>query len=193
VESVILALHGFRSSAQSEKIRMLSACLTAKGRQDALIAPDLPPSPAEAMTLCDRLLAAALAAGKKITLMGSSLGGYYATCLAERHDLRAILINPAVLEGLNPERWLGWQPYLHQPQRGFEFTPRHVEELRALHVATLTPEHYWLLLETGDTVLDYRDAAAHYAGCRQQVFPGGHHGFSRFAEVLPEILAFAGL
>ncbi|MDR1647665.1 MAG: alpha/beta fold hydrolase [Zoogloeaceae bacterium] len=193
MESVILALHGFRSSAQSEKIRILAACLTAKGKQEALIAPDLPPSPADVMVLCARLLADPLAAGKKVTLMGSSLGGYYATFLAERYDLQAVLLNPAVPECLSPKRWLGWQPYLHQPERGFEFTSRHLEELRALHVATPTPERYWLLLETGDTVLDYRDAAARYAGCRQQVFPGGHHGFSRFAEVLPGILAFAGL
>lgn len=125
--------------------------------------------------------------------MGSSLGGYYAAWLAERHGVRAVLVNPAVEAPRLLEGMLGPQTNLYTGER-YELTPLHLEELRALEVAAITrPERYLLLVTTGDEVLDYRRAVEKYAGCRSIVVPGSDHGFGDFGDYLEEVLAFAGV
>ena len=124
-------------------------------------------------------------------MVGSSLGGYYATWLAERHGLRAVLVNPAVVAPLALESFVGMQDNLYTGER-FEFTPQHLDELRTLEVAAITrPERYWLLAETGDEVLDYRHAALKYSGARQTLLDGGNHGFSRWNDYLDAVIDFA--
>ena len=185
----ILYLHGFRSSPASWKIRLLSGHLAAAGLGERLICPDLSHIPSVAIAQAEALINAA---EDPLTLIGSSLGGYYATWLAEKHDLRAVLINPAVLAPLSLTEHLGMQTNLHTGE-SFEFTAAHIDELRALEVAQITPAHYFLLVETGDEVLDYREAVTRYAGCRQIVLEGGDHSFTRFPEFVPQILEFCGL
>jgi len=185
----ILYLHGFRSSPASWKIRLLGEHLAAAGLGERLACPALSHVPSVAVAQAEALIGAA---DGPLTLVGSSLGGYYATWLAEKHDLRAVLINPAVLAPLSLSEHLGTQSNLYTGET-FEFTAAHVDELRAMEVAQITPARYLLLLETGDEVLDYRQAVARYAGCRQMVCPGGDHSFTRFPEFLPQILEFCGL
>jgi predicted esterase YcpF (UPF0227 family) len=127
------------------------------------------------------------------TVVGSSLGGYYATHLAETFGLRAALINPAVVAHISLERYLGPQRWLYSGET-FDFTRQHIDELRAIHHERLTrPERYWLLVEEGDETLDYRHAVTRYAGARQTVLRGGDHSFTRWEEYLDEIIAFAKL
>lgn len=185
----ILYLHGFRSSPASWKTRLLGERLAATGLGERLVCPALSHVPSEAIAQAEALIAAA---DGPLTLVGSSLGGYYATWLAEKHDLRAVLINPAVIAPLSLSEHLGRQTNLHTGET-FEFTTAHIDELRALEIAQVTPARYLLLVETGDEVLDYRTAVAHYAGCRQIVLAGGDHSFTRFPEFLPQILEFCGL
>jgi len=123
---------------------------------------------------------------------GSSLGGFYATYLAEKYDLRAVLINPAVAAPISLEKYLGTQTHLHTHET-FEFTTRHIVELRALEVTRVTPSRYLLMVETGDEVLDYRQSVARHAGCRQIVLPGGDHSFTRFPEYVAQLIEFCGL
>jgi hypothetical protein len=126
-------------------------------------------------------------------LVGSSLGGFYATWLAERHGLKAVLVNPAVrpYEGLR--ELLGPQQNLHSGER-YELTQAHLDELRDMEVAAITrPERYLLLVRTGDEVLDYRQAVERYRGCRQRVIEGGDHGFSDFGDYLDALLEFCGV
>ena len=187
---MILYLHGFRSSPASNKVSRLRQHLRAHGQEDALWCEQLPVSPRAALALIERALDRF---GGQPTLVGSSLGGYYATWLAERHDLPAILVNPAVLAYLSLEPYIGRQTNLYTGE-SFDFTAAHVAELRALEVQSITrPERYWLMVETGDEVLDYRHAVIKYRGARQTVIEGGDHGFSRWDEHLDEILRFAGL
>lgn len=185
----LLYLHGFRSSPASWKIGLLRAELARRGLADRLDCPALSPVPDEAIAQAEALIAAAPG---PLTLAGSSLGGYYATWLAEKHDLRAVLINPAVVAPLSLAAYIGPQTNLHTGET-FLFTAGHVAQLRALETPRVTPQHYLLLVETGDEVLDYRAAVAHYAGCRQIVDAGGDHSYTRFSERLPQILEFAGL
>ena len=150
----------------------------------------LPVSPRAAIALAEARIAAS---ATPVTVVGSSLGGYYATHLAEKHTLRAVLINPAVVAHLSLAEFVGPQTNLYTGE-AFEFRPEHIEELRAIEVPKLShPENVLLLAETGDEVLDYRQAVAKYAGCRQVVLPGGDHSFTRFGEYMDTILDFAGL
>jgi len=188
----ILYLHGFTSGPQSRKVQALAARMVERGLADRLVCPQLPASPAAAIALADAILAQKLGAGETVTLVGSSLGGYYATWLAEKHGLKAVLVNPAVVAAIELERYLGPQSWLYSGEP-FEFTRRHIEELRALEVPHLAdPARYWLLVEEGDETLDYRQAVRHYAGAHQTVLPGGDHSFTRWDDHLDRILAFAG-
>jgi uncharacterized protein len=126
-----------------------------------------------------------------LTLMGSSLGGFYATVAAERLGCRAVLLNPAVHPQRHFERYKGRQENLYTGER-FELTDAHVADLAALDVAQVTrPERYWLFVETGDEVLDYREAVAFYAGALHEVVQGGDHALTSFPQHLPEIVAWA--
>jgi len=190
---LILYLHGFTSGPQSRKVQLLAARMAQRGCADRLICPQLPASPAAAIALADAIIAKVGAGRTAVTLAGSSLGGFYATWLAERHGLRAVLINPAVVAAIELECYLGPQTWLYSGEP-FEFTRRHIDELRALEVPRLAdPARYWLLAEEGDETLDYRQAVARYAGAKQTVLPGGDHSFTRWGDYLDEVIVFAGL
>jgi predicted esterase YcpF (UPF0227 family) len=126
-----------------------------------------------------------------ITLVGSSLGGFYATVMAERLGCRAALLNPAVHPHRHFRRHLGPQRNLYTGE-AFELTAGHVDELRTLDPPRITrPERYWLFVETGDEVLDYRDAVAYYEGALQEIVQGGDHALVSFPECMPDIVDWA--
>jgi predicted esterase YcpF (UPF0227 family) len=185
---MLIYIHGFNSSPASAKAGVLKARLEALGRGAEFIAPALPHGPAEAAQQLDALAARHPGAA----LIGSSLGGYYATYLAERHALKAVLLNPAVRPYDLLRGFLGAQQNLYTGER-YEFTARHVDELRALEVPAVTPDRYLLVVATGDEVLDYRAAVARYRGCRQIVIEGGDHGLSDFAAHVDAALGFCGI
>ncbi|MBK6632346.1 MAG: esterase [Betaproteobacteria bacterium] len=187
---MIIYLHGFRSSPQSNKAQRLNAHMAARGLGQLFWCEPLPVSPRAAIALAESAIAAARA---PVTVVGSSLGGYYATHLAEKHKLRAVLINPAVVAHLSLAELVGPQTNLYTGET-FDFRPEHIDELRAIEVPRLSrPEDVLLLVEEGDETLDYRQAVAKYAGCRQVVLPGGDHSFTRFADYMDTLLDFAGL
>ena len=185
---MLIYIHGFNSSPASSKAQVLKARLEALGRGAEFAAPALPHSPAQAAALLDRVAIRHPGAA----LVGSSLGGYYATYLAEKHGLRAVLLNPAVRPYDLFTGHIGWQQNFHTGER-YEFTAQHVEELRALEVAGITPGRYLLIAATGDEVLDYRAAVTRYQGCRQIVIDGGDHGLSEFALYLDPVTEFCGI
>ncbi len=184
----ILYLHGFRSSPSSFKACRLREHFDACGQSARFICPQLPPSPAEAIAV-----ARAAVAGidpVALALIGSSLGGFYATVLAEQLGCRAVLINPAVDPARGLEKYIGEQQAWHSDER-FYFRPEYIDELKALDVAQLTQLHRYLLLAaTGDEVLDWREMTARYAGAQQHVIEGSDHGLSDFDDYLQEVLAF---
>jgi predicted esterase YcpF (UPF0227 family) len=187
---LIVYLHGFNSSPESKKAGQLRQAMAARGLADRFHAPALPHRPAQAMALVEAWLQAR--GPELVTFVGSSLGGYYATYLAERHDARAVLINPAVRPYHLLGVLLGPQENPYTGER-YELTPEHMTELRALEVDPLHPQLYLLLAETGDELLDYRDAVERYRGARQIVLEGGDHSFSRFEDYIDAILQFSGL
>jgi uncharacterized protein len=187
---VILYLHGFRSSPQSFKARVMRARLAELGRLSEWQCPVLPVSPEEAIDLAESIVSGMPT--DAVTVVGSSLGGFYATHLAEKHGFRAVLLNPAVVPQNDLSHYLGEQPLWHG---GGSITvlPRHLDELRALSVDAITqPERYFLIAATGDEVLDYRTMLAHYPGAKTTLIQGGDHAISDFPKYLDDVLAFCG-
>jgi len=185
--SHILYLHGFRSSPRSLKARVVQGRLEALGRARMLVCPQLPASPKAAMALA---LTLAERHADSLAIVGSSLGGFYATWLAERFGCRAAVINPAVDPLANLAKHVGVTTNWHSDEP-FEFKQEYVDELAALKVGRITrPERYFLLAATGDEVLDYRDMAAHYAGARQHIIEGSDHAIPEFAQYVDEVLDF---
>ena len=185
----ILYLHGFCSSPASWKARLLADMLDARGLGNHFFCPALSHVPTEAIAQAEAIIGKQ---GESLTLVGSSLGGYYSTWLAEKYDLRGVLINPAVVAPISLDEFIGTQTNLYTGE-SFEFTSKHIEQLRALEVARITPERYLLMVETGDELLDYRQAVGRYAGCQQMVLEGGDHSFTRFPDLLPQLLEYCGL
>ncbi|NHZ63888.1 YqiA/YcfP family alpha/beta fold hydrolase [Massilia genomosp. 1] len=185
---MILYLHGFRSSPRSYKARVVGEKMAALGRASELICPQLPASPKEALALALTLVERY--DGDELAIIGSSLGAYYATWLAEHLGCRAALLNPAVYPLKDLDKHVGVTTEYHS-DKVFEFKRAYIEELGALAVPAITrPERYFLLAASGDEVLDYRDMTAHYAGARQHVIDGSDHAIAEFGHYVDEVLAF---
>jgi uncharacterized protein len=146
--------------------------------------PALPPLAADAIRQIEKL-----APDASTCFLGSSLGGFYATYLAEKHDARAVLVNPAIDPHIGLRAYLGPQSNLHTGEP-YELTEAHLRGWQSLYVPRITPRRYFLLVETGDEVLDYRRAVARYAGAEQMVVEGGDHSLQSFPRHLPRIVEF---
>lgn len=185
----ILYIHGLNSSPASLKASQLLRAMDRLGLAGQLRVPALHHHPRQAIAQLERLIDEL---GRPV-LVGSSLGGYYATHLAERHGLRALLINPAVRPHLRFDGYLGPQKNYYSDET-WELTTDHVSALAELDVPLLQdPARYQVWLQTADETLDYRDAATYYRACALRIQAGGDHGFQGFAERLPMLFAFAGI
>jgi hypothetical protein len=186
----LVYLHGFISSRASRKAVMLGDYLRRNAPEITYRVPELHHQPARAIAQVREACDAARAAAD-LLVVGSSLGGFYATVAAEATGCRAVVINPAVHPHRHFERYLGPQRNLYTGE-AFDLTRQHVAELASLDPPCIThPERYWLLAETGDEVLDYREGVAFFAGARQSVAPGGDHSLQGFAGFMPAIVAWA--
>jgi uncharacterized protein len=191
----LLYLHGFRSSPQSFKAQRLAAWLAEHRPQVQWWCPQLPPSPREAVATVQ----AGIAAWPRETsaVIGSSLGGFYATVVAEATGWPAVLINPAVDPARDLAAHVGEQSQFHRPAEKFHFRAEYVDELAALAPHTITRrERYLPIIATGDEVLSWREMAARYgstAGAPLRLIEGSDHGFSDFERHLPHLLAFLKL
>jgi hypothetical protein len=184
----ILYIHGFNSSSASLKARQLVTAMDRLGLTERLRAPSLHHHPREAMRQLESLRQAL---GEPL-LVGSSLGGFYATYLAEQHRLKAVLINPAVRPQRLLDAYRGPQTNYYSGER-WEMTEDHLGALAELEVpAPADPSRYQVWLQAGDETLDYRVAEAHYRGCALRIQAGGDHGFQGFAERIPVLLGLAG-
>ncbi|WP_455924704.1 YqiA/YcfP family alpha/beta fold hydrolase [Pseudomonas putida] len=185
----ILYIHGLNSAPASKKASTLTEVMQRLGLEGQLQVPALHHHPRQAIGQ----LEAAIAQLGAPLLVGSSLGGYYATHLAERHGLKALLINPVV----NPHRlfdgFLGTQENLYTGEQ-WELTLDHVQALAELEVAApQAPQRYQVWLQTADETLDYRQAERFYRACALRIQAGGDHGYHGFAAQLPSLLNFAGI
>ena len=188
---MILYLHGFRSSPNSRKAMQLLAMMRARGLEGDYLCPQLPASPRAAAQVA--LAAAQLEPTDRLALIGSSLGGYYATWLAERLGCRAVLLNPAIRPYQDLKAHLGRQPVFYS-DASIDMKPEYLDELLALEAPRITqPERYFLVAATGDQLIDWRTMFDRYAACRKRVIEGSDHELSDFALYADEVLAFCGV
>lgn len=185
--SGVLYLHGFNSGSGSPKAALMRSACAALGLPCAT--PQLPHRPCAALRLAESLLEGL---GPHPLVAGSSMGGFLATLVAERHDLPAALINPAVGPARLVVEWVGEAFVNEYTGECFSVEAAHLEELEALTPRGVTPERYLLLLGSADETLDPADAFAFYRGARTILHPGGDHGFTALADYLPAIFAHGG-
>ena len=192
----LIYLHGLNSAPQSTKAQQLKSRIEAlpESVRPSLLIPALPHRPSDAVMLVGHLIDTIGPTG--LTLIGSSLGGYYATWLAEHYAIdrvRAVVINPTTGPARDLRPYMGRQRNLYSGHE-YDMTEDHLREFLALKVDRLIdPERYYLMVQTGDEVLDYRLAIRHYAGAYQLVIGGGDHAFQDFDGHIDSLLAFAGV
>lgn len=188
----VLYLHGFRSSPQSTKARMVAARMAQSHPQVTWWCPQLPPSPREAMALVmDEIRSWPR---ERMAVIGSSLGGFYATYVAQACDCRAVLLNPAVHPARDLAGYIGEQTAWHDPDERFFFEPRYVDELRALDAGPLrSPAKFFAVIAKGDELLDWREMTGRYPGARIRLLEGSDHAITDFAQHIGEVFAFLGL
>jgi predicted esterase YcpF (UPF0227 family) len=188
----LLYLHGFRSSPQSFKARRMADWMRAHRPDVQWWCPQLPPSPHAAVDLL--LDGVQDWPADSSAVIGSSLGGFYATVLAERLGWPAVVINPAVEPARDLARHIGEQTSWHDPQDHFFFRAEFIDALRALRPAALSrPQRYLAVIAQGDEVLDWREMHARYADTQIRLIEGSDHALSDFDIHLPQILQFLGL
>jgi uncharacterized protein len=188
----LLYLHGFRSSPRSFKAQKMAAAVARRHATVTWWCPQLPPSPREAMALVwDTVRNWPM---DRMVVVGSSLGGFYATWVAERTGCRAVLLNPAVDPARDLQGYIGEQSAWHDPNERFEVKPEFLGELQALACGPVRhPERYFAVIAKGDEVLDWREMVGRYPGARIKLLEGGDHALSDFDAHLDEVLAFLDL
>jgi hypothetical protein len=185
----LLYLHGFRSSPRSAKARQVAARMAARHSEVVFWCPQLPPSPREAMEMVAQETASW--PRQSMAVAGSSLGGFYATWVAERTGCKAVLLNPAIDPARDLARHIGEQTAWHDPNDRFLFEPRFVDELRALQCGPVaSPGNYFAVIAKGDEVLDWREMTGRYPGARIKLLEGSDHALSDFDAHIDEVFAF---
>lgn len=183
----VLYLHGFRSSPLSAKAQLMGAWMRAHRPEVRWWCPQLPPSPREAMALVFEQLASWPV--ERIAVVGSSLGGFYATVVAERTGCKAALLNPAINPARDLAGYIGDLTSFHDPDDHFYFRAEYVTQLRLMTPREITrPERYCAVIAKGDEVLDWREMTARYPGAAIRLLDGGDHALTDFDEHLPFIL-----
>lgn len=188
----LLYLHGFRSSPRSVKAQQMRAAVQDRHPDVTWFCPQLPPSPRAAMAL----VAGAIAGWprERMAVVGSSLGGFYATWVAEETGCRAVLLNPAVDPARDLRGYIGEQTAWHDPAEHFYFAPEYVGELRALEKGPVRdPGRYFAVIAKGDEVLDWREMTGRYPGARIKLLEGSDHAISDFDRHIGDVLAFLRL
>jgi predicted esterase YcpF (UPF0227 family) len=187
----LLYLHGFRSSPQSTKARQVEAWVKRHAPRVRWWCPQLPPSPQQAIDGLQAELA--WWPRGRTAIIGSSLGGFYATVLAEQLGCPAVLLNPAVDPARDLAGHIGETKAWHSEERFF-FVPAYVEQLRAMTPGALTkPSRYFAVIATGDEVLDWREMSERYRGAHLRIVEGSDHALSGFDEHLPHLMHFLQL
>ena len=186
----LLYIHGFNSSENAQKARLLKQYCEQLGLAGSFISPRLHWQPALAIKQLETIIEANLSQG--ISLLGSSLGGFYANFLAHKYDIKCMLINPAVTAPTLIKAHLGLQTNYHTGE-SYQLTEGHIAQLASLDIPLTKPELFWLMLQKGDETLNYHLALDYYKGVKTNLEEGGSHTFDGFERYLDDILQFAQL
>lgn len=188
MNKVLIYLHGFLSSPQSVKAQATKHYWTKAHPEIPMVCPQLPYYPKQAQELLDEL--GRKYQGQQLGFIGSSLGGFLSTYMVNKYGGKAVLINPAVEPHRVLAKYLGdhVHPYTEE---AFTLEPKHMNELQVMNSdVPETPGAFWVLLQTEDETLDYRDAERKYQSARLTIEEGGDHAFQGYERFLPDISQF---
>jgi predicted esterase YcpF (UPF0227 family) len=189
--TLLVYLHGFRSSPRSSKAVMTGEAIKALSSAANPIewyCPQLLASPKESMAMVTAHIDQSKA--DRIVVIGSSLGGFYTNYLAEKYTCKAVALNPAVRAARELAPHVGMMT-AYDSDEPFDFRPEYIDELRALQVEAITnPGRYFLIAAKGDELLDWREMVDFYPGAKQLVLEGSDHGIADYADHLPQVLDF---
>ena len=189
--TLLVYLHGFRSSPRSSKAVMTGEAVKALATADNPIewyCPQLLASPKQSMEMVIQHIDQAKA--DQIIVIGSSLGGFYANYLAEKYDCKAVALNPAVQAARELAPHVGMMT-AYDSDEPFDFRPEYIDELKALQVERISiPSRYFLIAAKGDELLDWKEMSEFYTGAKQLVLEGSDHGISDYPKYLPQVLEF---
>lgn len=186
--AALVYIHGFLSSPLSFKAQQTAQWLAQHHPEVAFYCPQLPPYPQQTQAILETLVESL--SPEPVYLMGSSLGGFWATWLAEKYNLRAVLINPAVRPQDFMPAYLEVDLKSYHTDDSYRLLAHHIDEIVAVDVTPSRLQNYWLLVQTGDETLDYRHAVEKYAGCKQTIEAGGDHAFQGFERFLADSMIF---
>lgn len=189
--TLLVYLHGFRSSPNSTKAVMtgeaVSALSSAENRYE-WYCPQLLASPKQSMDMVIKHIDQSKA--DRIVIIGSSLGGFYTNYLAEKYRCKGIALNPAVYAARELEPHVGMMT-AYDSEEPFDFKAEYIDQLRALQVDTISdPQRYFLIAAKGDELLDWKEMVAFYSGAQQLVLEGSDHGIADYADHLPAVIQF---
>lgn len=186
--ATLLYIHGFLSSPRSFKAQQTAQWLAVHHPEIEFLCPQLTPYPADTQKLLESLIESRLP--EPVYLMGSSLGGFWSTWLAEKYNVRAVLINPAVHPQDFMPAYLAVDLKSYHTDDSYRLSAHHIDEIIAVDVPVARPNNYWLLVQTGDETLDYRQAVQKYHACKQTIEEGGDHSFQGFEYHLDGLLGW---
>jgi len=186
--AALVYIHGFLSSPLSFKAQQTAQWLAQYHPEIAFYCPQLPPYPQQTQAILEDLVESLLSG--PVYLMGSSLGGFWATWLAEKYNLRAVLVNPAVRPQDFMPAYLEVDLKSYHTDDSYRLHAYHIDEIVAVDVTPVRLQNYWLLVQTGDEALDYRHAVAKYRGCKQTIEEGGDHAFQGFERFFDDCMTF---
>lgn len=190
---MLLYIHGFNSSPNSDKGVVTASYIADHFKDLSFFQPQLPSTPKAAMALLESITLNAKQAGEPLRFIGSSLGGYFATYLAEKYGGKAVLVNPAVKPFELFDEFLGPQfnPYT---QEHYSVEIAHKQEVAEFDTqVVLNPDRFLVLLQSGDEVLDYKQALDKYQCCEMVLEAGGDHSFVGYENHLQSISQFLQL
>ncbi len=190
-KTILVYLHGFRSSPRSSKAVMTGEAIKALGNIDhsyEWYCPQLLASPKQSMQMVTSYIDQSNT--DQIIVIGSSLGGFYTNYLAEKYQCKGVALNPAVYAARELEPHVGMMTE-YDSDKPFDFKAEYIDELRSLQVEKISdPNRYFLIAAKGDELLDWKEMVAFYSGAQQLVLEGSDHSISDYADHLPKVLEF---
>lgn len=183
---MIIYIHGFGSHGEGSKAKSLRRYC--KEHAIRFMAPSLSTIPELAIKTLEELIES-FKIIENISLVGSSLGGYYAMFLSHKYNLPCVLINPAIYPYKTLDRALGFAPHFYD-QSSYEWNRSHLEMLKKYEVEKYSGENALLLVQTADEVLDYTEAVEKLSCANMIVEEGGDHGFQGIERHFQAIVEF---
>ena len=181
---MIIYIHGYGGSGEGVKAQLFREYCTS--RNIPFIAPSLSYVPDLAIKTLEELIESY---GRNVQLIGSSMGGYFSIYLANKYKLKAVLLNPSIFPYITLKQTLGLAPNFYDESK-FEWNENHLDMLRKYDIKDSMQFNFMLMVQKGDTVLDFQEAVDKFCKATLVVEEGGSHSFDDIQTHFPKIEKF---